>query len=168
MNNKIKEHDVNCITINTDASFCPDTKAGGYAFWIVSDHFVIKKAGFFKDLSRDSNEAEIKCIGNALQTLLRETKLSTSKLLIINTDSTNAIRMIKERTNENSRVVNLLWKKVIKKVKSRVNNFRHVKGHYNKKDSRSYVNNWCDEHAKKYMKLKREMILKEKKNEEKT
>lgn len=157
-------HDVVCITINTDASFDPETGAGGFAFWIVTDYFVIKKAGFFKDKTLNCNEAEVKCIANALSMLLKEDRLPTSKHLVINTDSKQGMQMIRKQTTEAGKKTHVIWRKVIQKIKSRVNKFAHVKAHTNNKNARSYVNNWCDEEAKKHMRIKRDLILKSLKN----
>jgi len=48
------------ITINTDASFCQQTKVGAYAFYIVCDLFRIKKAGVFKQNPANPMDAEMK------------------------------------------------------------------------------------------------------------
>ena len=57
MNQEKKSKCARCITINTDASFHPTQKVGGYAFHIVCDHFRIKKGGKFKANPENSEEA---------------------------------------------------------------------------------------------------------------
>ena len=54
------------ITINTDASFCPETKAGGWAVYIVCDDFKIQKSGKFRGTMKSALEAEMKAISNAV------------------------------------------------------------------------------------------------------
>lgn len=157
---------VNCITINTDASFDSETGAGGYAFWIVCNHFVIKKAGFFKGKTNNCNEAEVKCIANALSELCKQPNLPISKFLVINTDSKQGMSMIKQRKNKIGERTNDLWKTAIKKIQAKVSKFKHVKAHTNADNARSYVNNWCDEEAKKHMKVQRQILLNQRSNEE--
>lgn len=83
------------ITINTDASWHPEYKVGGYAFWIVCDKFKITKSGNFKTNPKSSTDAEIMAIGNAIATLLKVNENIECNLLVINTDSTQAIARIK-------------------------------------------------------------------------
>ena len=54
-----KKLHVNCITINTDASFDCQKKVGGYAFYIISDVFKIKKSGMFKKQPSTAMDAEM-------------------------------------------------------------------------------------------------------------
>lgn len=148
------------ITINTDASFCPNTKAGGYAFWIKSDYFKITGANFFKDLIISSDDAELKCIANALHTLLKhDLKAKEFEYLYINTDSTSAIGQIERKSTELGKIVSELMDKVKKKSESIIRyELRHVKGHSRNTNSRSIVNRWCDEQAGIYMRIKRKEI----------
>lgn len=44
------------------------------------------------------------------------------------------------------------------KTKKNKFKYRHVKAHTSIKDSRTWVNNWCDKEAKKWMKVEREKI----------
>lgn len=139
-------------TINTDASFHPLYKVGAYAFWIVCNEFKIQKAGFFRDFSENSTDAEMKCIVNAIHTAL-EKKTKITKI-IINTDSLHSINYFSNRKPKNP-----IMKKVrrqflkIKNEKARgiEIEFRHVKAHTGKNDARSYVNEWCDTHAKRFL-----------------
>lgn len=145
------------VTINTDASFNHENKFGGFAFWIKSSAFKIQKAGYFKDTCLNPTEAEMKCIINALHVLL--SSHNTVTRIIINTDSLNSIHIINnDRININKYGLHFgdkLRRKFIKIQKSyhRTLNIqlRHVKAHSNVNDARSYVNEWCDKHAKAYM-----------------
>lgn len=142
---------VNTITINTDASFSPQTNIGGYAFYIVCDHFKVRKSGKFKNKPKNSLDAEIMAIGNAFHHLLNRNDLPKTKWLIVNTDCTYAINSIRNSIPGRSKEVFILWQKLISKVESKKNKFRHVKAHSGKDDARSYVNEWCDKEAKKHM-----------------
>ena len=142
---------IRCVTINTDASFHPEFKIGGYAFYIISDLFKIQKGGEFKTNPMNSTDAEIMCIGNAIATLLSQKELPHSDWLIINTDSKYGIEIIRKQKSELGKSVFRLWQKLIHKLKSKNNQFRHVKAHSGKDDARSHVNEWCDKTAKNWM-----------------
>jgi ribonuclease HI len=154
---------VSTITINTDASHHPDYKIGGYAFYIVCNHFKIMKSGVFKTKPANSTAAETMCIGNALAELAKM-DLPKTTFLIINTDSKHSIGNIERSYNPLSEEVNKIWQKVIEKTGSTKNEFRWVRAHSKVKDARSYVNEWCDYNAKKEM---RKAVRKKKKQDKK-
>jgi ribonuclease HI len=147
---------VNCITINTDASFHPTHKVGGYAFYIVCDNFKIQKGGSFKINPKNSTEAEMMCMVNALHTLIVQPTLPKTKLIVINSDCLFAFDKIKRRSDhklgkmiaEKLRTLRILtsYRGVMPEY-----NLRHVKAHSDNPDARSWVNNWCDQEAKKWM-----------------
>lgn len=149
------------VTINTDASFHPKYKIGAFAFWVVSNEFKIQKAGFFKKNCKSSHGAEMKCIINALTLTLRtNTKI---KKIIINTDSMNSISIFENDRNKINRyglhygakyrrMFRNKLKMYVKKNQCDVTvEFRHVKAHSGVNDKRSYVNDWCDKHAKAFL-----------------
>lgn len=140
---------VTTITVNTDASFHPEFKVGGYAFYIVCDKFKIKMSGGFKTEPKTSDQAEIFCIGNAISCLLNKKDLPEAKWLIINTDSLHGINMITKQENDSGKSVFKMWQFLIRKLKSKKNEFRHVRAHSQVGDKRSKANEWCDAQAKK-------------------
>lgn len=147
------ESKVTCITINTDASFHPIHKVGGYAFYIVCDLFKIQKGGKFKKHPKTPQEAEIMCIGNAIATLLAQKELPKAEWLIINGDCKFGMDKIKREEDKLSKQVNQLRQKLIARLGSSKNKFRHVKAHNGTPDARSWVNDWCDKEAKKWMRI---------------
>lgn len=147
---------VRCITINTDASFHPTQKVGGYAFHIVCDQFKIKKGGKFKVNPANPEEAELMCMANALYTLLMREDLPATGLIVINNDCLNSFEKVGLRKQGVGRKVAQLLKKVRNRMARRgvilpEYEFRHVKAHSGKGDPRSLVNEWCDQEAKKWM-----------------
>ncbi len=58
------------VTITTDASFDLVLKFGAFAFWAKSDDFKTTKSGVFKSKCINSDDAEAKCIINALKVVL--------------------------------------------------------------------------------------------------
>lgn len=144
-----------CITINTDASFHPDYKVGGYAFYIVCDLFKIQKAGMFKVAPKNASEAELMCIANALQTLLNTKNLPSTRLIVINSDALYSFSKIGLKKQGVGKIVAQLLREVRFKMKNKAwlpkFDIRHVKAHVEIKDARSWVNDWCDKEAKKWM-----------------
>lgn len=145
------------VTINTDASFHKDSKAGGFAFWIVSNNFKIQKCGFFEEKCRNPTDAETKAIINAIYCVLKQEEGITR--IIFNTDSLNSKHIL---TNDRDKIqrYNLFFGKKLRRRFNKIikeyngnfeHEFRHVKAHSGKNDSRSYVNEWCDRHAKAFM-----------------
>ncbi len=157
------------VTINTDASFSNHFKIGTYAFWAVCNDFKITKSGVFRNKCRNPDDAEAKCIINALKVVLLAHSGVTR--IIINTDSLNAIALL---TNDREHVKKYIgnnqkmWKYLrtaynvlLHNYKAKIKiEFRHVKAHSGIDDKRSYVNEWCDSEAKnqlrKYLKMKNE------------
>lgn len=148
---------VNCITVNTDASFNPQHKIGGYAFYIVCDLFKIQKGGMFKVQPKTAMEAEMMCMANALYTLLSQKELPTTKWVIINSDCLFSFERIKRKSQD---AIGKQVSEMLRKVRLKTSykgvimpkfEFRHVKAHNGTPDARSYVNDWCDKEAKKWM-----------------
>jgi len=144
------------VTINTDASFHTRLKIGGYAFWAVSNDFKITKSGVFRKKCQTSDDAESKCIINALTVILKAHNSITK--IIINTDSLNSIayltrdikhiqryRLSHSKMRQFKQCLTML---PIGKIKIE---YRHVKAHSGVDDARSFVNEWCDTEAKKMM-----------------
>ena len=152
------------VTINTDASFHSGLKYGAFAFWAICDDFKITKSGVFRSKCIDSNDAEARCIINALRVVVLAHKGITR--IIVNTDSLNAIALI---TNDKIHLDRYIgkgrsrWKHILKayhetiKGRSLKIEFRHVRAHSGVKDARSYVNEWCDLEAKRQLRLKTQL-----------
>lgn len=145
--------EINCLTINSDASFHPQLKIGGYAFYIICDLFKIEKSGKFKENPMSSIDAEIKCFGNALATILAQKELPKIKKIVFNTDCMCGIGCVTNKKNKSK--VELQIVKLINDLKSRTQckdfNFKYVKAHNGTNDSRSWVNDKLDKEAKKWM-----------------
>ena len=147
------------VTINTDASFHRSLKFGAYAFWAICNDFKITKSGVFREKCINPDDAEAKCIINALKVVLLAHKGITK--IIINTDSLNAIAYLTEDINH-IRKYNLSMPKMrqfrqylflLKSFNTEIE-YRHVKAHSGVNDKRSYVNEWCDSEAKRQLRRK--------------
>lgn len=132
-------------TISTDGSYNDFKKTAGFAFWISSNAGALKRFGGLKHCCCPT-EAEIKAIANALYYM--DTRLEGVTKIIVNTDSTSAIRMISTTgVPRNKRFKNAL-KRVRQILKKYPHELKHVKAHSDVKDARSFVNEWCDKQAK--------------------
>lgn len=145
------------VTINTDASFHPQLKYGAYAFWAICNDWKITKSGVFRKKCIDPDDAEAKCILNALTVVLKAHKGITK--IIINTDSLNATAYLKNDKKHvqkyrlsmsKLRQFRTLYIDLIRNKKIDIE-FRHVKAHSGTNDARSYVNEWCDAESKRRM-----------------
>lgn len=153
-----KKTKVRCITINTDASFNIRDRVGGYAFYIICDLFRIKKGGLFKVQPKSAQEAEMMCMANALYTILLQKELPETNLIIVNSDCLFSFHKIGLKKDGVGKTVAKILKEVRHKTSLRgvvmpKFEFRHVKAHSGKNDARSIVNEWCDQEAKKWMRL---------------
>lgn len=151
-----KRRHVRCITINTDASFHPTKKVGGYAFYIVCDLFRITKSGAFRRSPKTAMEAEMMCMANALHTLLNQPELPTVNLIVINSDCLFSFEKIGLKKSGVGKTVAQILRQVRLQMAFRGSvlpefDFRHVKAHNGTPDARSWVNDWCDKEAKKWM-----------------
>jgi hypothetical protein len=146
------------VTINTDASFSKFHKRGSFAFWIVCNDFKIIKSGILRKKVSTPSVAEFKCIINAFHILYNENLKNVSKI-IVNTDCLNVIHIINNDKFYISRyrlsyLLELIkpYKNLISKYPEIKIEFRHVKAHTGVNNARSWVNEWCDTHAKLQLK----------------
>jgi len=140
------------VTINCDASYSNTYKIGAYAFWIVSDRFKILKSGKLKKKISHSRYAEYFSVLNALYVLSKE-DLSDIKKVIVNTDCMDVVDSInKNVTKWNKNYFSAYYPEFRRIIKGfPLIEARHVKAHTLKNEPRSYVNEWCDKEAKKWI-----------------
>lgn len=156
------------ITINTDASYNYHYGVAAYAIYIICDQFKITKSGLFKDFPANSTEAESMAIANALYICANTKGLPTTDMIIVNTDSMLAIHGIgngkgkKPSGKAVARYMSNLRQKTSKKNVLPDFSYRHVKAHNGTPDARSWVNDWCDKEAKRWMRERVEEIKSQK------
>jgi ribonuclease HI len=135
-------------TINTDAGLKPDGKAA-FAYWIRSEHIILKGSGKLKDGIKNSNEAELAAILNALKIVSLNEFLRNADCIVVNCDNKQAIKILREkRINGYDKYVKF-YKDIIKIITCPIT-YKHVKGHSKGKTTREWVNNWCDKTLKKH------------------
>jgi len=144
------------VTINSDAGFYHYDKIGSFAYWIRGNGVYLKGSGVFKKQVQSPWHAEMQAMINALEAL-RMSKPPPIIGFIFNRDNINArsgkknpLRamlkksIVKFKTDAISRLGTKKFKELTANQKEYAI-FRHVKGHSDVDDKRSFVNRWCDE-----------------------
>lgn len=149
---------LNCITINTDASFYKKQGVGGWAFYIVCDAFKVKAGGKFRVQPKSAQEAELMCIANAFAAVAKRKELPECKLIILNNDCQFAFHEIGLKKKGAGKIAAQELRKMrlrmaIDGIHLPKYEFRYVKAHSGKDDKRSWVNEWCDTEAKRHARL---------------
>lgn len=148
------------VTIIADASFCPDTGAAGYSFWIACERGKDGKHGAIKAQVKDSTEAEMMALLNGLHYAHKEIFVMPGDVVLLQSDCKNALEILENfETHKRPEIDKLLkfFAHLIKTSEIKVR-FKHVKGHTSaatNKGARYAVNRICDKQAKKQMKRKR-------------
>lgn len=144
-------------TIITDASFCHKTNTAGWAAWIRVDGIAepIRRYGSFKEPVENSFQAEMLAAINgvwiAKQCGATEFFLQTDCMLVVNL----ALGEVKKRAYVAQ------WNAAKERAGlSRIAlRAKHVRGHTQTDDARSFVNRWCDKNAKQEMRKARKALL---------
>ncbi len=146
------------VTIIADASFCPDTNAAGYGYWIASERGKQGGGGELKGRVAGNIAAEMYAVVNALYIALNRLQLvQTGDEVLIQTDCMAAIDAFEGRRRQ---VPNQEWE-AVKQMRRLCSEFglrivfRHVKGHTKNKEARYVTNKLCDRRAKEAMRRAR-------------
>ena len=146
------------VTINTDAAYHSQHKVGAFAFWIVSDQGRICHCGPLRKKVSRPEQAEFKCILNAIYVLGRQEYKNITKI-IINTDCLNVIHLIRKDKKKIQRYGLASWGNALvieyelmllkfKLFKIPIE-FRHIPSHTGDNTPKAWVNDWCDRQAKR-------------------
>lgn len=139
-------------TVISDASRCPTTGACGWAAWVVCDGQRAKEfgqCGPYDSIDRAEVHALVQGIRLARR-LWRPTNL------LVQSDSKSALREFGMKRDRNQGLyVEARYLSVLQSFPPEELDFRimpkHVKGHTRTQDARSWVNRWCDKHAREAM-----------------
>lgn len=149
-----------------DGSFCPETGAGGFGYWIASYRGKRPGGGPIKGASTNPTEVEMKAVCNALVEAVNSGLVQPGDKVLVQTDSKNAIRAFEgnripgeEAERETVRFLNQYKKKADLTLV-----FRHVKGHSDAPGARYAANNHCDTRAKQAMRKVRYQLIGREKN----
>ncbi len=148
------------ITIIADASFCPDTKVAGYAYWIICKRGKKGGDGTFKGPVESNIIAEMMALLNALQGGLTSKVVRHNDQVLLQTDCQPAIDTFKKRRRRPSTKEKELihWLDECLRTNNIAVRFRHVKGHSGRDEGRYVANAICDRKARRNMRKARTII----------
>lgn len=134
------------ITLFTDASYCPDTHAWGWAAWIKygAPAETLRLSGGGSHC-QGSNQAELLALQHGIEAVAAQVPV-VGKIVVVQSDCLGALESL---------VVNPLTMAGATAVRK-----KHVKGHQGVKCPRSAVNTWTDRAAREEM-LKRRTEIEE-------
>lgn len=150
------------VTIIADASWCPETHAGGYGFWIASERGKYGGGGPCGryELPNSALAAEMMALCNALYIAIKRGYVMEGDAVLLQTDCQNGIDIFCNRqscpTLQERKAVEYLTG-LVKGFKLTVE-YRHVKGHTANPNARSVTNRLCDKRAKTHMREIRRSI----------
>lgn len=148
------------VTIIADASFCHQTKLGGYGAWVASSIGKQQFSGLL-DKPKDNNTAEIMAISNALWHGFNSGIILEGFEILIQTDSRSAMQMyegdISPKNNQQVKAKDYV-QSLINRYKIKVR-YKHVKGHTDRDENRYKAQHHCDQAARYHMlKAKSELL----------
>lgn len=152
------------VTIIADASYCHETGAAGYGYWVVCGRGRHIGSGSMKTPVANNNSAEMMALANALHQALGLQLIQPKDHVLLQSDCQAAIGgFIGNRHNitQEELGVAAYLKALVAKAGVTVS-FRHVKGHTKGKTPRTWVNNNCDALAGLAMREARKKILQNK------
>lgn len=138
-------------TLFTDASWCPDTRAGGWGAWARNERMTkgALGSGAFRSLLLGSNEAEVLAAANGLAWCLLEKYVLPGERVLFQLDSQTALRVIwgaQIGCRLNGTVPEEGWRFLREKREELGLEYsvKHVKGHSSEEGTRSSVNRRVD------------------------
>lgn len=127
-------------TVITDASFCPETGAAGWAAWVAHDKGKIKRFGAFKRPPKNSGQAELWAALNGVALAAKAGAID----VLLQTDCMEVVNLLNGNKHKVYQALALVGIKETIKVST-----FHVRGHTHSswKGARFWVNRWCDGRA---------------------
>lgn len=139
------------VTIISDGSWCQSSKSGGYGIWIVSNRGKLEIGGELNGY-KSSTIVEVLAVANGLYHGIEKGIIYKSDHIVFQTDCVAAIHLFtKCRKPKGVEVDVYNWFFETLHHNELSFKMRHIKGHSNKKDSRSLAQKKCDELAGRYM-----------------
>ena len=159
------------VTMFTDSSWCPETRAGGWSVWWKTDQGMERQAGGFKQPPASALHAELGALANGVWLLdrYRPAPWMERGLIILQSDCLQALDLLARRTLPKPGPLDdmvTLVQGIAGKRRWKLD-LRHVKAHVGCGDRvtvegrRTAVNNWCDEAAKAEMRRVRDAVVAE-------
>lgn len=136
-------------TVITDASFCHQTKSGGWAAWVAYDIGPKgQHSGMFRSRPENSGIAELQAALNGIWLAYQ----NGARDILIQTDCMSIVHAV-NGTGAYAKLYRLAKTGHFPQAKVRA---KHVQGHTQVADARSWCNRWVDARAKYWMRRQRE------------
>lgn len=151
------------VIIIADASYCPETGAGGYAFRIEAKGEVYFKSGQLKKLMPTNGAAELAAVVNAMFFCKKYNLFTEGCLVHVKTDCKGVISRLSAKIMQPctlSEQAAEMFSDIVSCHKVSVE-LIHIKAHQNHAEAGKdgVTHNRCDRLARKAMRLKREALL---------
>lgn len=148
------------VTILADASWCPDTKAAGYGFWVASARGKTPGGGSMRETVSGSLPAEMMAVCNALHAAIDLQLVKSGDVVLMQIDCVAAIKRFTAGYSPAVKDEKRAYKffKELTKTHRIAVLFKHVKAHTSGHDARHKSNNHCDTRAKDGMRAMRQRI----------
>ena len=139
------------VSVFADASWSNHYKKGGWGCWVKSGRGTAKAHGAFKVELRTSNDAELCAALNAIVWALKRGIAMDGDLVLVQSDCMRVVQLMSGMQSRLSPAEKSAMKLLaeLKKTRSLTIRARHVPGHTAGDQPRLWVNNLCDELARK-------------------
>jgi len=144
------------VTIIADASYCSETRAGGWAAWVASNRGKCSFSGPFKTGLESSVNAEMAGVVNAVSKAIQKGYLRSGDHLYLQSDCQSILNRFRchrgflpAKDTEKARIM-LHFSRLMAAHNLKLT-VRHVKGHSQKKRSRYAAQRHCDHLAYQHM-----------------
>ena len=133
-------------TINSDAGHLPDHNIGSHAYWVKWDNLLLKDSDLIPGNPSNSTVAECYGIYKAIVDL-KQHNLTSDYIVVINCDNSTVRQIINTRKAETKNdEINKMGELLLKHLKHYKRFYaKKIRGHTRKKESRNWVNSWCDQ-----------------------
>lgn len=146
------------LTVFSDASF-HESGAAGYAFYVRDDTTIIKEGFPVPWIANSSTEIEMFAMCHAILHALDYLPHEPGDVVVAQTDCEHVIRGFDLNCKTSEYEANMRDSVLSALRRSDIRlRWKHVKAHTGAKDVRSYVNQFCDTHAKIHMRQRRKVL----------
>lgn len=146
------------VTVFSDASYCPDTSAGGWGAWCKSERGTICDGGILKMTANSSGMAELMAAVNAVKISLNKKIALPGDHILLQSDcqqvGTSLIQYSRDNLYDQGLLIRDIFDEICQRYDIKVV-YRHVKGHTRGHKPRLWVNNFCDDLARQSMEADR-------------
>ncbi len=145
------------VSVFADASFCPNTHAGGWGAWVKSERGTSVSGAAFASQLVSATEAELCAAVNGVHHALTKGIAVTGDVILVTSDCMAVVRWIvpvvmhgRDPGSETQIQAASQLRGWAKRYGLRFVS-KHVPGHAGPGTPRTWVNEWCDKRARRHM-----------------